>query len=442
MKGFRAVTVLGPLALAGLSAEVAVRLLTPRDPVLPPDPVDIRDHFSAEEIARGRGYARPQLAISLAHSVFTVALLTGLVRRQARHDEPPPQPDPDPQPDPQPQPEPDPEPAEAPASDEPGTPKVVAKAAAAGAAFSLATTVTGLPFAALARSRSLKVGLATQSWSAWASDQAKVAAIESVMLGGGAAAVTAAARRWPKSWWMPAAAGSFGFGTLLATLAPIVLDPLFNDFTPLPGGETRADVLDLAQQANVKIGEVFKVDASRRTTAANAYVTGLGPTKRVVLFDTLLDRYTRDEVRAVVAHELAHVRNRDVPRLVAFGALTAPATTFAVQRLSWAMSPQRATSGALPALALAGGLVSMHVSILASRLSRAVERRADDFALRQPGAPKAFVAFERTIALQNVADIDPPRITRLIASHPPAAERIGAALAHARAERHATASDG
>ena len=87
------------------------------------------------------------------------------------------------------------------------------------------------------------------------------------------------------------------FGAALAALAPVVLDPVFNDFTPLPEGDTRADVLALAREAGVSVGQVFSVDASRRTTAANAYVTGLGPTKRVVLFDTLLDRYSRDEVR-------------------------------------------------------------------------------------------------------------------------------------------------
>ena len=95
-------------------------------------------------------------------------------------------------------------------------------------------------------------------------------------------------------------------------------------------------MLALARDAGVSVGEVYSVDASRRTTAANAYVTGLGPTKRVVLFDTLLERYTRDEVRIVVAHELGHVRHRDVARGVAFAALTAPATAFAGQRLALA----------------------------------------------------------------------------------------------------------
>jgi STE24 endopeptidase len=222
------------------------------------------------------------------------------------------------------------------------------------------------------------------------------------------------------------------FGAALAALAPVLLDPVFNEFTPLPEGETRADVLALAREAGVSVGEVFSVDASRRTTAANAYVTGLGPTKRVVLFDTLLERYSRDEVRVVVAHELAHVRHRDVPRGVAFAALTAPAMALAAQRISWLLSPQRGTAATLPAVALAVGIASTPAGLLSRRLSREIERRADEFSLELSDAPDAFVSFERTIALQNVADIDPPRIITLLATHPPTGERIGAALAYRR----------
>jgi STE24 endopeptidase len=154
----------------------------------------------------------------------------------------------------------------------------------------------------------------------------------------------------------------------------------------------------------------------------------------VVLFDTLLDRFDRDEIKVVVAHELAHVRHRDVPRSVAFAALTAPAAAFAVQRLSWGMSPARASAGALPALALATGAVSVPLGILSSRLSRAVERRADAFSLQLSQAPQAFVSFERAIALQNIADLEPPLALTKLATHPPTAERIGAALAHERAQ--------
>jgi STE24 endopeptidase len=212
----------------------------------------------------------------------------------------------------------------------------------------------------------------------------------------------------------------------------VLLDPLFNDFTPLPEGETRSDVLSLAGAAGVQVGEVYVVDASRRTTAANAYVNGLGPTKRVVLFDTLLDRYDRDQVRVVVAHELAHVRGRDVLRSLAYAALVAPVAAFATQRLSWRLSPARGTALALPALALAAGLVAAPVGLLGNRLSRALERRADRFALELSGAVDGFISFQRTIALQNVADLEPPRwLTALLATHPSTAERIGAAVAYA-----------
>jgi STE24 endopeptidase len=218
---------------------------------------------------------------------------------------------------------------------------------------------------------------------------------------------------------------------VFAALAPVLLDPVFNRYEPLPEGELRADVLELARAAGVKVGEVYSVDASRRTTAANAYVTGLGPTKRVVLFDTLIDRYDRDQARVVVAHELAHVRHRDVVRGIAYAGAVAPASALAIQRLSWVLSDARGTPAALPALALAATVVSAPVALIGNRLSRAVERRADEYSLELTGAADAFVSFERQIALQNVADLDPPQwLTAVLATHPSTAERIGLALSY------------
>jgi STE24 endopeptidase len=389
--------------LSAAAAEAGVRLLSPREPIPPPAPVELRDHFSEPEIARGRRYARPQRLIGLAGGVVDAAALAAVVRGAARRT--------------------------------PGAERhPLARAAAGASLMSIGLTLPGLPLRALARQRALKVGLATQTWRGWAEDLVKAGAISGVLAGAAGAAVTGLTRRWPESWWLPAGAGSVVVGAGLATLAPVVLDPIFNDFTPLPAGETRADVLSLAEAARVRVGEVFSVDASRRTTAANAYVTGLGPTKRVVLFDTLLDRYSREEIRVVVAHELAHVRHRDVMRSLAFAALTAPAAALATQRLAWALSPARGTAEALPALALATGLIGAPIGPLAARLSRAVERRADWFSLELSGAPEAFIGFERTIALQNVADLRPPRLVRLLATHPPTDERIGAALAFAAAK--------
>jgi STE24 endopeptidase len=316
----------------------------------------------------------------------------------------------------------------------PGFVRRIRRPAMAGAVFggglAVAMTLPPLPLAAVARRRAIEVGLVTQSWGGWAVDLLKSTAIGSVLTAGAGGAVVVLTRRYPRGWWLPAAAGSVVVGSGLAALAPVLLDPVFNDFTPLPEGPIRSDVLSLARAAGVRVREVYSVDASRRTTAANAYVTGLGPTKRVVLFDTLLDRYDGDQVRVVVAHELAHVRHRDVPRGVAYAALVAPMSALAVQRLSWALSDERGTAGALPALGLATALVATPLGLIGNRLSRAVERRADAFSLELAGAPDAFISFERAIALQNVADLDPPAfVRRLLATHPSTAERIGAAVA-------------
>lgn len=390
---------LASLLLAVGAAEAGVRLLAPRPDTPKSAPVELRSYFSAGQIERGAQFARPQLALGLARALLEAGALTALVRRPPSR------------------------------LQRPGG-RPIATSAAAGAGLAITLTALPLPLAAISRRRAIAVGLATQSWRGWAADLAKATAIETVLAAGAGGLASVAIRRYPRGWWALAAGGSVVVGGLFAALAPVVLDPVFNDYTPLEEGKTRSDVLELAQAAGVRVGEVYSVDASRRTTAANAYVTGLGPTKRVVLFDTLLDRYSRDEVRVVVAHELAHVRHRDVPRGVLYAAIVAPAATLAVQRLSWALSDEREPPATLPALALAAALVSVPLGLIGNRLSRALERRADAYSLELTGSPEAFVSFEKAIALQNVADLDPPRwVTSLIATHPPTAERIGAAVA-------------
>jgi STE24 endopeptidase len=236
---------------------------------------------------------------------------------------------------------------------------------------------------------------------------------------------------------VPASAGSVGLSAGFLFAGPVLLDPIFNTFTPLPEGRTRASVLALADKAGVTVGEVFEMDASRRTTAANAYVTGLGATKRVVLYDTLVRDFTPEEVDLVVAHELGHVRHRDVPRGLLFLLVVAPVAAHAAQRLieAWIPDPSRRRTAALvPAGALAVGVVSSAVSTVANQLSRAIERRADAYALTLTAAPEPFIAFEQRIAVKNIADPDPPRwLTFLMATHPPTVERIGAGVTFARA---------
>jgi STE24 endopeptidase len=186
---------------------------------------------------------------------------------------------------------------------------------------------------------------------------------------------------------------------------------------------------------------VYEVDASRRTTAVNAYVTGLGMTKRVVLYDTLLEHFTREEARLVVAHELAHGHYRDVRRGLAHVALATPASAFAIARLAERLGTPTAyaatgSPAGLPALALAAGVVSAAVGVVSNQLSRRIEARADSFSLRLTDAPEAFVSFERKIALRNLADPAPPRwLTALLGTHPSTARRIGIAKAYQQGAR-------
>ena len=396
-------------------AEAAVLLLRPRDGVIDPAEVGVEGYFSAAQVERAEDFRSGQLALFGLRVAIELGVLVLLVRRpprwllEAR--------------------------------------RPVLMGAAAGAALSVVTSAAVLPVGAVMRQRAIDVGLVTQSWSGWAGDVALSWSIAALIAGAGGAVAVVLLRR--RAWWLPAAAVVVAFAAGMTYLSPVVLDPLFNRFEPVPEGRLRSDVVDLARRAGVDVGEVYVMDASRRTTAANAYVAGLGQTKRVVLFDTLVERlpeseggassrdedaFTREEVNLVVAHELAHVHYDDVPHGLLFLALVAPAGMFAVSRLAAAWAPRDASpAAAIPALALALAIVVPLVTSVSNQLSRRVEARADSYALELTGAADAFIAFERRIALRNVSDPDPPAWrTWLLATHPPTVERIGIGEAYRR----------
>lgn len=388
-----------------VAAEGAVLLLTPHGGVLTPRPVDVKEYFSAPFLDRARGFRDGQLWLSLAGLALQAALLAVLVVRPPGW-------------------------LLRPAAGR----RPVLAGAAAGAALSAALALVALPVTAYARSRSVHVGLVTQSWGGWAADVLRQLLIGALLAAAVAAPAVAVIRRLPRRWWIPGAALVTALGALFLYAGPVVLDPAFNRFTPLRG-PARADVLSLARQAGVAVDDVRVMDASRRTTAANAYVTGLGHTKRVVLYDTLLRRFTRAERRLVIAHELGHVRHHDVPRGLLYLLLVAPFGTLAVARLTDALAPPGARGGSagpatLPALVLAVALVALPMTWISNQLSRRVEARADSFALSLTHDPRALIAFERRIAVQNVSDPDPPAVAQwLLGTHPTTLQRIGAGLA-------------
>ncbi len=388
-------------------ARVAVVLLRPRDGLIEPDPVDAGHYFSTEDIARARRYERPQLALHLAAALTQGAMLLACVTRERQKDPPT---------------------------------ESLASVLWSGIGLSLAGKLAPLPLRTLARKRAVRSGLVTQSWRGWAVDLVKGTIIQTSLAGAGAIGVEWVRSRHPRHWWLAVAGASVAGEAILTFLAPVVIAPIFNRFEVLDDGPLREDVLELAARAGVNIGEVYRMDASTRTSAANAYVTGLGPTKhRVVLFDTLLESFTAQEVRLVVAHELAHIRHRDVPRGLALMALTTPASVYATVTVAERLmsdTHQPSSAARLSALTLAAGLLGALVGSVGSALSRRVESRADAFALALTDEPDSFIAFERRIVAQNLSDPAPhPWLTSLIASHPPAVRRIGTALAYRRAAR-------
>jgi STE24 endopeptidase len=395
-----------PLALvvAAIAASGATLLLRPRTGVVKPAPASAGDYFTHEQLQRARAFRAPQRAILLGSIALEGALLVLLVARP-------------------------------PAGLGRLAKRPLVGAAAAGAALTIGLTAAQLPLSAVSEQRSRDFGLSTRGWGLWAGDVAKSTAISATLSAGAAVVAIALIRRVPRMWWLPGSAAVVGASALLVFAAPVVIDPLFNKFEPLPDGRLRTEVFDLAKRADVDIGQVYRVDASRRTTATNAYVWGLGRTKRVVIYDTLLRDYPDDQVRSVVAHELSHVVHKDVPRGLLWLAIVAPAGTLLVRELAERFNGRRplGTPAALPALALSAALVSTVMTSAGNVLSRRVEARADTFALNLTGDPAAFIGLTRRLAVTNLADPSTPRVFQIaFGTHPTTLERIGAALSWAR----------
>jgi STE24 endopeptidase len=389
-----------PLAIVAalVIAEAAVLLMRPRGLVEPLD-VAPRAYFSATQIEKAEDFRSGQLWLLGAQTALELGLLVLIVARPPR------------------------------ILLRPRRRQVLAGAAAA-AALSVSISVLTLPVRAIARERAKDVGLVTQDWVGYAGDVVKSTAIGAVLAAAGGALLVFGMRRFRRGWWAPAAAVVVGFGVVTTYLTPIVLDPLFNKFTRLPDGPTRSAVFEMAREAGVDVGQVYVMDASRRTTAANAYVTGIGRTKRVVIYDNLLEKFSRDEVRLVLAHELGHVHYRDVPRGLLYLLIVAPFGMLAVARLGERMAPRDSlgTAAAVPAVVLAVAIMAPAITTISNQLSRGVEQRADQFSLEIAPEPRAFIGFQKRIAATNVSDPDPPPLVRfLLGTHPSTMQRIGLA---------------
>jgi STE24 endopeptidase len=286
-----------------------------------------------------------------------------------------------------------------------------------------------------------KYEMSNQSFFAWLGEQLKGLALQLVLMVPITQAMLAIIRRRPRDWWAVLSLLAIPFTVILAHLAPVLIMPLFNKYEPLRDEELADRLKRLADRSGIRVAEILEMDMSRQTKAANAFVAGIGSTKRIVLSDTLMNELAHDEIETIVAHEIAHQANHDIWRLLAIGTVTTAAIVWLTQRVFEMIHPPTKASTnirgagfveALPLLGLVTSAVGMFAMPLQNAYSRYIERRADRFALELTNNPDAFASGLEKIADVSLADPDPPRIEQvLLHSHPSINDRLQSCRAFA-----------
>ena len=278
-----------------------------------------------------------------------------------------------------------------------------------------------------------RYGLSTETLGHWLKDHAKAVAVGVVFAEAGAVFVYFTLRNWPESWWVFAGIGYSLVIIVLVNLAPVLLLPLFFTFKPLQKEALRDRLTALASKAGTRVMGVYEWTLSDRTKKANAALTGMGNTRRILLSDTLLADYSDDEIEVILAHELAHHVHRDIWTSVLLDMALTFAGFFAAHQLLQRVVPFFGLHGVadpagIPALLLTAGAIGLCVKPLLNALSRSHERRADSYALQMTKNPSAFITAMRRLGQQNLAEDNPSRLVQaFFYTHPPMKERLHAA---------------
>lgn len=402
-------TLAGTIAAAVAVSVIAVLLLSPDQGPPTPDPAAaarvIAERFTPAELSRSGDYRSWGRAIGLASLVAQFALLIILVfwrggpmRRAiaflAR--------------------------------------RPLLGAMALGAVISLLLSLVGLPFSLASWRLGTDYGLISQSLAGRLGDWAIGGLIGLAPAAIGALIAMALWRRLKGRFWIAGTVLVAVWALVTTWLWPVLVSPLFNDFEPLPQGPARQEVLRLADRAGVDVGEVYVVDASRRSSVVNAYVNGIGSSKRVVIYDNAIRGLTPGEFSALVGHELGHVEDSDLWRGLTFAMLVIPLGVLFVQLATTASLRRTGDDpegpAAIPALALMATLAVFVLQISGNALSRQVEAKADRTSIELTGDPQGLVDLQVRLAEANLSDVDPPALWHfLFGTHPSTVDRIAIA---------------
>jgi STE24 endopeptidase len=301
-----------------------------------------------------------------------------------------------------------------------------------GAACLLAQSILTLPFGLASLARQHAWGMSRQSVIAWLADFGKSIAVTAVTGGVLLVGLYLLLRYFPRGWWALAAAGGTAFAIAYAFLMPVLIDPLFYHFHSLEDAQLQKQVTALAEKAGVQVSEVLVMDASRKGRHTNAYFTGFGPTRRIVLYDTLLKNHTPAEIESILAHEIGHWQHNHILKGILLGGVGACFGFFLLaQILRWAVDRRPfllsgpADPAGLPLIVLlisVGGFLALPAQ---NAVSRHFERQADETSLKLADHPDDFIAAEKRLARDNLSNLAPnPLSVWLFYTHPPALERI------------------
>jgi STE24 endopeptidase len=290
------------------------------------------------------------------------------------------------------------------------------------AGLGLVTSVITLPTDALAEQVTRDYGLSTESWGLWLRDRAVNWLLMSLALVAIALGLIALAKKWRTWWWAPAAIAGAVLVLGVSFAYPVLVEPRFNDFTSMAPGTQRDAFMQLAREDGVPVKDVLVADASKRTTALNAYVSGFGSTRRLVVYDTLLKDATPAQVRLVVAHELGHAAEDDVLHGTLIGTLGAAFAVVLLRLLLGARMADPRRTALLLALIVSGTTLAAPVQNL---VSRKIEARADYHSLRLTNDPKDFVEMQHALSVTNISGLEPSAWRYwMFATHPTPPERI------------------
>lgn len=300
--------------------------------------------------------------------------------------------------------------------------------------FLIIAFVVGFPSSYYGFSLEHKFELSNQAFTRWLGEELKGLFVLSIIALIAVEGIYLALKKAPRTWWIYVSVVFIGFTVVLVNLAPILILPLFNVYTPLPEGELRERLVSLSHRANVDVEDIFTMDMSKQTKKANAMFTGLGNTKRIVLGDNLVDEFTTDEVEAVIAHEMGHNLLYHIWQGIIFSSIMA-AIGFFIIHLTGPRIITRfrnrlkidnmADVASLPLIFLIFTIYGIITMPITPAFSRNMERQADKFALDMTHNKEAFVSTMNKLAYMNLADPNPsPIIEFLLYDHPSISKRI------------------